>query len=432
MNTNPIVLKRVARELSLRRRYSRLTANDVIQSEQLEKVLLCLAFMWRRLQKSSNSNEEKRKKTRKAFNLTYQRYIHLLYEEEVPLEKPRRLNRSIGSFCESDCYIFFRFKQTDLIALVDLLQLNETFMFDNNERMSGEEILLRGLYELCSGETQHKIARNVFGRDMSSQSRAFGFFIDYIFENFSHLLRNNMKWWYDNGYFAASAQAIGVMLDLNNGRDNLVSHFIDCNCFELQRVGGGPAEGGANAARWDPHIQRAFYNGWKSCNGLKHQTVDDAFGFTCDCYGPTSLRRNDLTLLRLSDINDTFTILQLESDIDYIIFGDSAYKRQSHIRSYFSVTEEVPDSALFNRRMKRLRISIEWNYGHQASLFRYLTTSFKLKLLATDRVTRLFIATTLLRNLHTGFYGSQSSQYFKLHVPADFNYNYINQLPCPV
>jgi hypothetical protein len=73
--------------------------------------------------------------------------------------------------------------------------------------------------------------------------------------------------------------------------------FIDCNCLETDRPGGGPREAGVNSARWDPLIQRAFYNGWKSMHGLKHQTVDNAFGFTVDMYGPTSLRRNDLALL---------------------------------------------------------------------------------------------------------------------------------------
>lgn len=67
-----------------------------------------------------------------------------------------------------------------------------------------------------------------------------------------------MQWWYDNNFFEVSAQAIGEKLEIGGNSTNLVSHFIDCNCLETERVGGGPAEGGANAARWDAHIQRAF------------------------------------------------------------------------------------------------------------------------------------------------------------------------------
>jgi hypothetical protein len=318
---------------------------------------------------------------------------------------------------------------------LDLLQFNvegETiyFNFDNHESMSGVEIMLRGLYELVGGESKHKIARTVFGRDGSSQSRAFKFFIVHIHEKFLYLVRDNVTWWYECNFFATSAKAIGEKLGM--GTENLVSHFIDCNCLETERVGGGPTEGGANAARWDPNVQRAFYNGWKSMNGLKHQTVDDAFGFTIDCCGPASLRRNDLTLLRESDINSTFARIQLNSPTDYVIFGDSAYKRQSHLRSYFGPNENVEDSARWNRRMKRLRISIEWNYGHQGTLFRYLGTQYKMKVLSGETTTKVFIVTTILRNLHTGFYGSQTSRYFNLVIPSDFNYKYVHRLPLRV
>ena len=57
----------------------------------------------------------------------------------------------------------------------------------------------------------------------------------------------------------------------------LVAHFIDCNCLPTSVVVGGPVEAGANASRWDGTIRRAFYNGWKSIHGLKHQTVDNAY-----------------------------------------------------------------------------------------------------------------------------------------------------------
>ena len=50
-----ISLNRVARELSLRRRHSRLTAGDVVRSEQLEKVLLVLVVVRRERVKETQS-----------------------------------------------------------------------------------------------------------------------------------------------------------------------------------------------------------------------------------------------------------------------------------------------------------------------------------------------------------------------------------------
>jgi len=40
--------------------------------------------------------------------------------------------------------------------------------------------------------------------------------------------------------------------------------FINCNCLETDRPGGGPFEAGANSSLWDSDIQRAFCNRWKS------------------------------------------------------------------------------------------------------------------------------------------------------------------------
>jgi hypothetical protein len=62
--------------------------------------------------------------------------------------------------------------------------------------------------------------------------------------------------------------------------------------------------------RWDPEIQEAYYNGWKSITGLKHQTVDNAYGLTVDLAGPVTLRRNDLRVLRDSNINDRMAAVQ--------------------------------------------------------------------------------------------------------------------------
>lgn len=76
---------------------------------------------------------------------------------------------------------------------------------------------------------------------------------------------------------------------------------------------------GPSAERWDTEIQRSFYNGWKSIHGLKHQTLDVAYGMTMDIYGPTSLRRNDLRLLALSGINEKLHSLQQRSNVQMIV-----------------------------------------------------------------------------------------------------------------
>jgi len=58
---------------------------------------------------------------------------------------------------------------------------------------------------------------------------------------------------------------------------------------------------------------------WKSIHGLKHQTVDNALGFTIDVFGPVPLRGNDMSLFRESNINQ-----RMGKFGEYKIFGNLA------------------------------------------------------------------------------------------------------------
>ena len=76
-------------------------------------------------------------------------------------------------------------------------------------------MFLRGLYQLTTGETQsYNIAANDFGRDQSFQYFCLKYFVDHIFDNFQHLLNNNLEWWHNNGFFEASRAAIAAKVDL--------------------------------------------------------------------------------------------------------------------------------------------------------------------------------------------------------------------------
>ena len=161
-----------------------------------------------------------------------------------------------------------------------------------------------------------------------------------------------------------------------------------------------------------------------------HQTVDNAFGLTVHAYGPTSLIRNDIALLRLSRINMTMSDLQEGDPVQYKIFGDSAYSRQSHIFSYYKFPPPFMTEAhqQWNHSMKSVRISIEWNnYGFTASLFKLFRNNDKLRLLQSGEVAKLYMVGTLLRNFHVIMYGCQTSNYFNVRLPQNFLEHYIAQ-----
>ena len=85
------------------------------------------------------------------------------------------------------------------------MKFPDIVIFDNRPKPSGEEVLLRGLFEF---ELAQVISANVFGREWSIQSRAFNWFIDHVYDNFSHLLTDNLEWWWRTGLMLQSKNKI--------------------------------------------------------------------------------------------------------------------------------------------------------------------------------------------------------------------------------
>ena len=160
--------------------------------------------------------------------------------------------------------------------------------------------------------------------------------------------------------------------------------------MECSRIAGGPAGEGVDAARWDPMIQRAFYNGWKSIHGLKHQTLDTAFGMTAHMYGPTSLRRNDLKLLRESQLNQKFEQIQRGKPLQLTFYGDCIYPRLSHLHSSWRANDLTAWQKEENKRYTKVRVSIEWNYMIRGNLYGYVRDINKLKILKSSNVSKVY------------------------------------------
>ena len=268
--------KQPNRHLSLLRRSGfgqNITADEQVKSGNAKKFLL-FALVCRRLFPTEKFYD-------KLVRALIVRHIYINYTLDVPVSSKPDRHRSISSF-GFECKNKFRFESLHLVKLCNLLndfgaqkrgKKGMYCVLSNGITMPAEEILLRGLFEFRSGEIKDDVT-DIFGRDQSVQTRAFDYFIDYVYENYRHLVQDNLQWWYNNGFWKKSAAAIEKRMKerLKFSSTNLVSHFIDCNCLETCVVGGGPAEPGANAARWNEDIQRSFYNGWKSINGMKHQT----------------------------------------------------------------------------------------------------------------------------------------------------------------
>ena len=414
--------RKVARKLSIRRRFQAITSTEQVTCRQIENLLPKVMSAL----KNDGLEEAKRKKIKLFGKMLLVNYVSIIYR---PMNRPDtvpRKNISFETFCEADCRVFFQFLKEDLPRLKLALRIPEKISLANKANMSGEELLLRSLFELVSGSDQYEIA-HIFGGDQPLQSRALKWFICHVFTTFHDLLSDNLAWWDESGYLEKSRDAIKKKLEWDTWCNDEfeVGLFIDCNCMETSTPGGGPAGDGPGAQRWDRKVQEAFYNGWKSIHGLKHQTVDCAYGMTVDLFGPWSLRKNDCRLLSQSQINRRLRELQIDRPNQIKIFGDSAYPTMSHVRSYISHPNITDEEKLWNHKFKSVRISIEWNYMVTASLFQYIITSSKLRLMASNNVAKVYTVVTLLRNCHVALYGSETSNYFDVVMPSNMLEQYM-------
>ena len=413
-------LKKTARHLNIHRRFLAMNSNEQVICRKLKNLTFSL------INNLHNCTGSILNMGLMLLNVIIIMFLSLNIRSSILIEAIPNYRRTINSFTESDCWNFFETKKSDLPRLLRAWRIPEIVRLDNGSKMPGEEVMLRSLYELVSGEDQYNIAVNVFGRDQSQQSRALKWFLNHMYSTFQDLVTDNLDWWYQNGYLYQSMVAIRTKF----GGNDLFSTcaFIDCNCLECCRPGGGPCDEGTDATRWDPLIQKAFYNGWKSNFGLKHQTVDCAYGMTIDLHGPWSLRRNDLTLLRESNINNRLRDLQIGSPVQLNIYGDSIYPRLSHLKSSYRHEGALDWMHEENRRYAKVRISIEWNYSITANLYKYLQNENKLKILGSNYTAKVYTVATIMRNCHVALYGSETSNYFDLVIPDSFLEKYM-QVP---
>ena len=118
-----------------------------------------------------------------------------MIEPTVQLSSLASLHTTIDSFSDSECC--FETRKEDIHRLKVNLKFEDKCILENGSVLSGEEVLLRGLYELVSGADQHEIIA-IFGKDQTVQS--FKYFINHIYDNILHLVTDNLQWWYNGGY----------------------------------------------------------------------------------------------------------------------------------------------------------------------------------------------------------------------------------------
>ena len=97
-------------------------------------------------------------------------------------------------------------------------------------------------------------------------------------------------------------------------------------------------------------------------HGLKWQTVDMPNDMNFHVYGSLSVRRNDLTSAKWSDINGKLAALQESEEHQYVVYSDNAYLlvNYSHVRARHNHSPNTPREILENSAMSTCGETIEY------------------------------------------------------------------------
>jgi DDE superfamily endonuclease len=320
---------------------------------------------------------------------------------------------SLDSYANDDeCVDKTRFKKQEIRLIEMSLQLPEyvkLYYYENNYyKFRVEELLIYVLRKLTTGRI-HKDLTIEFGGCSSRWGRGYNWIIRHIDNTFTNVIgpRGMLHWVDQFPYFAEQIRQYvvrdkrrerndGTVYYLNLGDHEIAEHtanimsFIDCTFYEYCRPGSGPLHSEEASPRkpgWYPK-QRAFYSayqrGMEAC--VKILTICLPNGITAAVYGPTSGRRNDLTLFRLSDLDDHIMEICQEShggDL-YCTYGDGIFAgywyclRTKHVAPPGMVLTDAQLAE--NENYSSARISVEMSYAKAEQLFPMLNIKNQKKL----------------------------------------------------
>jgi hypothetical protein len=330
----------------------------------------------------------------------------------------------------------------------------------NNYRFHREELLLYMLLKMKDSLRHTTMADKVTGGDARRWSYGYKYIVHYIDKRYEHLIGpNGMRRWITK--FPEFAEKIrqavaryrlyvdeegnmvyefeGCPFDVNDFR---VVGFLDCKDRQTRKPRTGPAGDYQGAMRKTGSYlaQRAVYCGHHHHHGVRVLTFSLPNGMTAAVYGPTSVRRHDVTLLNWSRIDEVLSeILGFLGMGNYAFYGDAAYTRGRYhsIVARHDPTPLAPlneRQKLENQAMKKVRISVEWSYQQVGGLWKLSEDPDAFKLEQDPAIVCAQIRVMhLLTNCYTCIHGntSSSSGVFACEPPELEDYLVVVEAPLP-
>ena len=164
--------------------------------------------------------------------------------------------------------------------------------------------------------------------------------------------------------------------------------------------------------------QKSAYSGYKRAHGLKFQSIMLPNGIIGDLYGPVEGCRHDAAMLRESTL-----LHRLQQNFNrpdgttYQLYGDPAYPVSPYLLAPFGGAARTEDQNAWNKKMSRVRQSVEWGFGNVVRKFAFLDYKKNLKIYLQP-VGVYYVVGVLLVNCHNCLYSNIISQFFDCDPPV--------------
>ena len=169
--------------------------------------------------------------------------------------------------------------------------------------------------------------------------------MDFVYDNWNHLLSSLNQPWLSTNILEYFAQAIYQ----KSGAIEDCFGFVDGTVRPISRPGQN---------------QRVLYNGHKRVHAIKFQAVAVPNGLVAHLYEPVEEKRHDSAMLAQSGLyNQLQQYAVLPNAHQLCIYGDPAYLLCLYLQAPLKGTRITPDQKQWNKAMSSVRISVEWIFG---------------------------------------------------------------------
>ncbi|KAL7502369.1 hypothetical protein ACHAXN_000778 [Cyclotella atomus] len=211
-----------------------------------------------------------------------------------------------------------------------------------------EELFLYFMTRMKSGLPHVAMCKDIFGGSPKRWSPAWGYMLVYLDTRYMNIIgHQGLICFLDDfpSFYEAIQQKV-MRDELHHNHDNTavefeglnflpfdIFGFVDCSIDKSSRPFSGPDGDYVGAPRKSQYYrtQRAFYTGYKKCDGIKVEIVLLPNGI-CTIFGPVSARLTDVsrgpdTVLNMSGLNRFLVQIQRNRPHQYQVFGDGIYCR---------------------------------------------------------------------------------------------------------